>query len=88
MTAQPARPNASDRATSNPAPLVPTATTDTSDTVTAREITDFLHDLAELPSARSGDLIERAAFLARKAELFTRLAAVPTTAATPGRRTP
>ena len=76
-----------DRATSDPAPLVPTptaadhVTTDhvTTDHVTTREIADFLRHLAEL---RRDDPGERVAFLARKAELFTRLAAdtPPTTA--------
>jgi hypothetical protein len=76
-----------DQATSDPAPLVPTPvaadhiTTDhvTTDHVTAREIADFLRHLAEL---RRDDPGERAAFLARKTELFTRLAAdtPPTTA--------
>jgi hypothetical protein len=51
----------------------------TTDHVTAREIADFLRHLAEL---RRDDPGERAAFLARKTELFTRLAAdtPPTTA--------
>jgi hypothetical protein len=81
-----------DQATSGPAPLVPTpgaadhatadhATADhaTADHVTVREIADFLRHLAEL---RRDDPGERAAFLARKAELFSRLAAdtPPTTA--------
>jgi hypothetical protein len=86
-----------DQATSGPAPLVPTpvaadhGTTDhittdhittdhiTTDHVTVREIADFLRHLAEL---RRDDPGERAAFLARKAELFSRLAAdtPPTTA--------
>jgi hypothetical protein len=93
VTAQPVHPNASDRATSDPALLVLTATTDriAADPVTAREIAEFLRHLAELRGARGGDPTERAAFLARKAELFTRLAAHPTTPARPPepeRRTP
>jgi hypothetical protein len=71
-----------DQATSDPAPPVPTPTTVdpvTADPVTAREIADFLRHLAEL---RRDDPGERAAFLARKAELFTRLAADPPPATT------
>jgi hypothetical protein len=85
VTAQPARPNASDRAASDPAPLIPT-TTDriAANPVTAREIAEFLRHLAELShSPRGGDPGARAAFLARKAELFTRLGADPTTPASP-----
>jgi hypothetical protein len=76
---RPAAAHTTDRVTSDPAPLVPTSTTAdhvTADHVTAREIADFLRHLAELrASARGDDPAERAAFLARKAELFTRLAA-------------
>jgi len=81
MTSPPTRPNAADRAANDPAPLVPTATTDP---VTAREIAEFLRHLAELSHRpRTADPGERAAFLARKAELFTRLGADPTTPASP-----
>jgi hypothetical protein len=45
------------------------------DTVTARDIAEFLHDYADLRcSARGDDPAERAAFLNRKADLFTRMA--------------
>jgi hypothetical protein len=73
VTTQPAGRAAADRATSDPAPLVSTPTAAdhvAADHVTAREIADFLRDLAEL---RRDDPGERAAFLARKAELFTRI---------------
>ncbi len=70
-----------DRATSDPPPLVPTpiaADHVTADHVTAREIADFLRHLAELRAGTRGDDPgERAAFLARKAELFTRIGADP-----------
>ena len=41
------------------------------DRVTAHDIADLLHHLAEM---RCGDPAERAAFLSRKADLFTRIA--------------
>jgi hypothetical protein len=45
------------------------------DAVTARDIAEFLHHLAELrSSARADDPAERAAFLTRKAEVLTRIA--------------
>jgi len=53
---------------------------DNYDRVTARDIADLLHHLAEMRcSTRDGldnviDPTERAAFLSRKAELFTRIA--------------
>jgi hypothetical protein len=61
--------------------------------VTAREVTEFLRHLAELRvGAHSDDPARRDAFLARKAELFTRIAADPPAPAAPptseGRRTP
>ena len=81
MTTQPAGSAAADRATSDPAPLVPTPTA--ADPVTAREIADLLRHLAEL---RHDDPGERAAFLARKAELFTRIGAdLPAPPAAEGR---
>lgn len=86
MSVEPTGPTAADQATSDPAPLVPTGTP-----VTAREIAEFLRHLTELRGARGGDPTERAAFLHRKAELFTRLAADPTLSAAPpapGRGTP
>jgi hypothetical protein len=78
--------NTANRATSDPATLVPTPTTAdppaagpdhvTADHVTAREIADFLRDLAELRAGtRGADPGVRTAFLARKAELFTRIGA-------------
>jgi hypothetical protein len=48
----------------------------TADHVTAREITEFLRDLARLRSPAVGaDPAEHAALLARKTELFARIAA-------------
>jgi hypothetical protein len=96
VNTHPANRPAADRATSDPAPLVPTATTADPppagpDPVTAREIADFLRDLAELRSgARGDDPAERAAFLARKAELLARIAAdpAPTPTMAPEGRTP
>ena len=47
------------------------------DRVTARDIADFLHHLAELRNGHAESVIDpaqRAAFLSRKADLFTRLA--------------
>jgi hypothetical protein len=50
-------------------------TIDDYDTVTARDIAGFLHDYADLRcGARGDDPAERAAFLDRKADLFTRMA--------------
>jgi hypothetical protein len=50
-------------------------TIDDYDTVTARDIAGFLHYYADLCcSARGDDPAERAAFLDRKADLFTRMA--------------
>jgi hypothetical protein len=46
--------------------------TDDYDTVTARDIAEFLHDFADLRcTPRADDPAERAAFLDRKADLFT-----------------
>ena len=80
MTAQPAGRAATDRVTSDPTTLVPTATAAadhlTVDHVTARQITEFLRHLAELRAgARRDDPTRKAAFLAGKADLFTRIAA-------------
>ena len=45
------------------------------DTVTTHDIAEFLHHLAELHRSPDGaDPAQRAAFLAHKAELFTRIA--------------
>ncbi|HVH21920.1 MAG TPA: ATP-binding protein, partial [Pseudonocardia sp.] len=68
------------------AALLPTATGATQPAdhpaaghVTAGEIAEFLRHLTELRGARGGDPTERAAFGHRKAELFARLAADPST---------
>ena len=81
---------AADQAASDLAPPLPTATASTpddpapaidhpddhhADRVTAVDITEFLHHLACLRSPASGtDPADRAALLARKTELFTRIA--------------
>lgn len=53
----------------------PTTDSNNYDVVTARDIADFLHHLADLRCrTRSDDPAEQAAFQARKAELFTRIA--------------
>jgi len=82
VTAQPLGRAAADRAVSDPAALVPTPTPAAS-SVTAREIAAFLHDLARTrPPALGGNRADRAALLARKAELLARIAdqhALPTT---------
>ena len=85
MSVEPTSSSASDRVTSDPAPLVPTDIT--AGPVTAREIAEFLRHLAELrASGGERDLAARAAFLHRKTELFTRLAAdPPTPARAPGK---
>jgi hypothetical protein len=98
-TSRAATANTADRATNDSAPLVPTsAAADlpaagpdpvTADRVTVREISEFLRDLAELRAGTRGDDPgARAAFLARKAELFTRLAADPAHATAPEGHTP
>ena len=78
MSGEPTAPTAADQTTSDPAPLVPTDTP-----VTTREIAEFLRHLTELRGARGGDPTERAAFDHRKTELFTRLAADPSTPTSP-----
>ena len=78
MSVEPTAPTAADQTTSDPAPLVPTDTP-----ITTREIAEFLRHLTELRGARGGDPTERAAFDHRKTELFTRLAADPSTPASP-----
>ncbi len=100
MTARPAGPAAADQAASNPASLVLPATgPDTgpdagpervpAERVTAGEIVEFLRHLAELRAGtRGGDPGARAAFLARKAELFTRIAADPAPTTAPEGSTP
>ena len=102
MTAQPTGRAAADQAASDPTTLVPTTPTPAADHVTAREITEFLRHLAELRvGARRADPAPRAAFLARKTALFTRItnqhartaddpppSTTPTTPTTPEGRTP
>ena len=79
MSVEPTAPTAADQTTSDPAPLVPTDTP-----VTAREIAEFLRHLTELRvSGAAATRRERAAFDHRKAELFTRLAADPSTPTSP-----
>ena len=78
MSVEPTAPTAADQTTSDPAPLVPTDTP-----VTTREIAEFLRHLTDLRGARGGDPTERAAFDHRKTELFTRLAADPSTPTSP-----
>jgi hypothetical protein len=73
---------AADRTTGDAAPLVPTAAPATppadhaaADHVTAREIAEFLGDLARFRSPPlGGDPADHAALLARKAELLRRIA--------------
>jgi hypothetical protein len=97
VTAEPAGRAAADQAASNPTSLVPTPTGTgpervTAERVTVREIAEFLRHLAELRTGTHGDGRadpgERAAFLARKAELFARLAADPPPTTAPEGRTP
>ena len=92
MSVEPTAPTAADQTTSDPAPLVPTDTPVTAAPVTVGEIAEFLRHLTDLRvSGRSADPDARAAFLHRKAELFTRLAAdpsTPTSPPAPGRGTP
>lgn len=74
MTAQPAGPATGDRAASDAAALVPTPTAATGP-VTARDISELLAHLARLRVGAPGnDPAERAAFLARKADLLARIA--------------
>ena len=85
MTAELAGAAAADRAASAPAALLPPA----ADHVTAREIAAFVHDLARTRSpAPGGDPADRAALLARKAELLQRIADQHALPPTPERRTP
>jgi hypothetical protein len=79
MSGEPTAPTAADQTTSDPAPLVPIDTP-----VTAREIAEFLRHLTDLRvSGRDAEPDARAAFDHRKAELFTRLAADPSTPTSP-----
>jgi hypothetical protein len=78
ITADPvtADPVTADPVTADPVTADPvTADPVTADPVTAREIAEFLHHLARFRSpAAGGDPADHAALLARKAELFTRIA--------------
>ena len=87
MSTQPSGPTAADRSTSDAAALLPTATGATQPAdhptaghptaghVTAGEIAEFLRHLARFRSPAVGeDLADHAALLARKAELFARIA--------------
>jgi hypothetical protein len=78
VTAQPAAQATADRAASDPATLVPTATAAArpTDHITAGQITEFLHQLAE-PGVRTrrDDPTRRAALPARKTDLLRRIAA-------------
>ncbi len=76
MTTRPTNQAAADRAAGHLAPPAPaTDAAAGGDHVTAREITEFLHDLARIRSADlDTDPTERAALPARKTDLFTRIA--------------
>jgi hypothetical protein len=96
MSSNPTAPTPTGRAIIDPAQLVPTtpvaAAPVAAASVAAGEIAEFLRHLTDLrTSGRSADPAARAAFLHRKAELFTRLATEPltsTSAPAPERRTP
>ena len=78
MSVDPTASTPKDRATSDPAPLIPTDNPATP--VTVGEIAEFLRHLTDLrTSGRGDDPAARAAFLQRKAELFTRLTTDPST---------
>ena len=88
MSVEPTASTPTDRATSTPSPLDPSSHV-TAAPVTVSEVAEFLRHLTDLRvSGRSDDPAARAAFMARKAELFTRLAADPTSPLAPMRRTP
>ena len=82
MSTQPSGPTAADRSTSDAAALLPTATGATQPAdhptaghVTAGEIAEFLRHLARFRSPAVGeDPADHAALLARKSELFARIA--------------
>jgi len=112
VSTQPTSPIVADRSVGDAAALLPTATGATQPAdhpaaghVTAGEIAEFLRHLARFRSPAVGgdpaDPAKLAALLARKTELFTRIAdqhartatgaptaATPTTATTPEGRTP
>ncbi|MGI8816029.1 MAG: hypothetical protein ACR2G2_12345 [Pseudonocardia sp.] len=85
MSGDPTASTPTDQDPSDPAQLVTTAP------VTTGEIAEFLRHLTHLRvSGRSDDPAARAAFMARKTELFTRLATdplTPTSTPTTERRT-
>jgi hypothetical protein len=91
MNVEPSDPTAADQATSASAPLDPSSHV-TAAPVTVGEIAEFLGHLTDpRVSGRDADPAARAAFLHRKAQLFTRLAADPALSAAPpaaGRGTP
>lgn len=76
MTAEPGGRAAADQATSDPAPLLGTTTAAVgpADDVTAGEIAEFLHLARFRSPVLGGDPVDRAALMARKADLFTRIA--------------
>lgn len=77
MSVEPTTPTPTDQATSVPSSHVIVAPV-TAAAVSVGEIAEFLRHLTELrTSGRDDDPDARAAFLHRKAELFTRLAADP-----------
>ncbi len=76
MRIDPSAPTPADQATSDPSPHVPTDSTAgpvIATPVTISEIAEFLRHLTDLRTSGRTDPDARAAFLARKAELFTRL---------------
>jgi hypothetical protein len=98
MTAQPAAQATADRAASDPTTLLPTASAAArpTDHVTAGQITEFLHQLAELRvRTRREDPPRRAAFLTGKTDLVRQITAEhirtpaePLAPTTPQGRTP
>jgi hypothetical protein len=88
MSVDPIASTPTDRATNDPAPLVPAAPVPAAP-VTIGEIAEFLRHLTELrTSPGGGGPDQRAAFFARKAELFARLATDPSIPPASERRTP
>jgi hypothetical protein len=91
MNVEPTAPTPTDQATSVPAPRGPGSHV-TAAPVTVGEVAEFLRHLTDLRvSGRGDDPAARAAFLHRKAELFTRLTADPALSTAPpasGRGTP
>jgi len=91
MSVKPTASTPTDRATSAPSPLDPNSHV-TAAPVTVSEVAEFLRHLTDLrTSGRGDDPAARAAFLHRKAELFTRLAidsALSAAPPAPGRDAP